>query len=96
MYLKLAQVKKYTDQSVRIAWKMVLQRPPMTFKTPEVGKSWKQNSDKYNLEPQYGSDQSHPDAIIHGYVQPILYHEETIYGRAKVLVGPKGMKFESE
>ena len=73
-------VKKFVEAITRVCWKMVLQRPPMEFKT----------SDKYKgkmfQELTWNSpdpDTANPPVIT---VYPMLYHGDSLMAKGRVLL----------
>ena len=73
-------VKNFIEAITRLCWKMVLQRPPMEFKT----------SDKYEgetLQELYWNSPN-PDTVNSPVitVYPMLYHGDNLIAKGKVLV----------
>ena len=81
--LQIEDVHDYIADSVRIAWKMTLQRPPMTFDTSDVGKQW--TKDMF-VELMWGSDPKVPDAVIQYYKSPKLLHAGNTMAKGSVFV----------
>ena len=81
--LQIEDVNDYIADSVRIAWKMALQRPPMTFDTSDTGKQW--SKDMF-LELMWGSDPKASDAVIQYYKTPKLFHAGKTMTKGSVFV----------
>ena len=73
-------VKKFVEAVTNVCWKMVIQRPPMEFRT----------SDKYEGErfQELTWNSVSSDTVNHVVVTvyPMLYHGITFMGKGKVLL----------
>ena len=69
--LHIKDVMDFVNESVRLTWKMVIQRPPMSFNASKIGEQW--NKDSF-LELMWGSDPNAQGAVIQYYKGPQLLH----------------------
>ena len=75
----------YTTMALSLAWKMILQRPAMTFDhTSLLNKKF----DESKAELHFGSmDPATPGAVVEYCVHPALYHGDKQMRKARVIVG---------
>ena len=82
-FLNTEEIKKYIVESVRIAWKMAIQRPAMTFSTGGEGEKW----DEATQDLCWNSnDPTKKGAVVKYYVHPALKHRDTLMVKGKVMV----------
>ena len=81
--LRMEEVQQYLSECARLAWRMVLQRPPMSFDSTHDRKSWKNNG---LLELMWGSNPNAPGAVIQYYKCPVLIHGDKTMAKGSVLV----------
>ena len=75
----------YITEASRLAWKMVIQRPPMEFKYEKA--RWSDKKDV--LEPAWGSEPDQKGAVILYHVYPELHHADKLMSKGKVFVHNK-------
>ena len=76
-------VYQFFKESVRIAWKMAIQRSPMVFSARGIGQKWTQQS---NLELIWGSNPNSPNAVIQYFKGPTLFHARNVMVKGTVFV----------
>ena len=69
-YLDDPAIKDYLRECARLAWKMVIQRPAMTFDVRGQGQKCSLN----DLEIAWNSDPHTPGAVLRYYQYPTLRH----------------------
>ena len=77
-------MRDYVTQTALLCWKMVLQRPPMTFECCEVGTKWSVEVEK-RFELAWGSEKSKTSIVRHT-VLPALRHGSSVMAKGKVFV----------
>ena len=80
------EIKQYLQDCASIAWKMVIQKPPMYFKQLVEGEEWL-DDDKSEL--MWGSDPNAPTACILYHKNPAMVFRDDILVKATVYVNAK-------
>ena len=81
--LNSKEMEKYIAESVRLSWKMVIQRPAMTFSTEGEGKKWE---GEQTQELYWGSKPDNKKAVVKYYIHPKLKHGDKLMVKGRVLV----------
>ena len=84
--LEINDVAQYVKDCAWLAWKMIIQRPRMSFEASRVGHPWR--DDGY-AELMWGSNPKAPGAIIQYYKSPRLLHGDKPMVKASVFVHNK-------
>ena len=76
------EITAYIQEATLIAWKMVIQHPPMEFRFDGVGKSWQETLQ----EPFWMCDPYKKGATVKYYLQPSLHHNGSVLVPGKVFI----------
>ena len=82
-YFETDEVLQYFKDCASLAWKMVIQRPPMYFEAMCVGEAW---VDDGSTELMWGSNPKAADAKIVYYKNPSLFYRNNAMVNATVFV----------
>ena len=81
-----AEIKQYLHNCALLAWKMVVQKPPMHFKLLLEGEEW---VDDGKSELMWGSDPNALNACVLYHKNPALVYRDSILVKATVYVNDK-------
>ena len=83
-YFDLTEVTKFVSEMARLAWKMVIQVPPLNFDASQVGDTWDDDGslESIRLESKSSSD----DVVIQYYKAPTLMHGHVVLVKGSVFV----------
>ena len=83
-YFDLTEVTEFVSEMARLAWKMVIQVPPLNFDASQVGDTWDDDGslESIRLESKSSSD----DVVIQYYKAPTLMHGHVVLVKGSVFV----------